>query len=42
MHGTHSKAFFLAPVTDVEVAKTDTSFLATSDTCLNSVPSCYS
>ena len=42
MQGTRSRAFFLASVVDVEVAKTDTSFLAAPDTCLQSVPSCYS
>ena len=44
MQGTRSRASFLAPVVDVEVAETDTSFLTFEalDTCLQSVPFCYS
>ena len=44
MQGTRSRASSLAPVVDVEVAETDTSFLTseTLDTCLHSVPICCS
>ena len=41
MQGTHSKIFSLTPVIDVEVAITDTSFLAVLITYLHSVLSYY-
>ena len=39
-----SRAFFLAPIVDVEVAETDTSFLSSEalDTSLRSAPAYYS
>ena len=43
MQGTRSRASSLAPVTDVEIAETDTSFLAKAlDTHLYSAPACCS
>ena len=44
MQGTRFKASSLAPVVDVEVAETDTSFLTseTLDTGLHSAPACCS
>ena len=44
MHGTHSRASFLALVINMEAAKIDTSFLASKllDTCLSSVFIYYS
>ena len=44
MHGTHSRAYSPAPIIDVDVAKTDTSFLTSkpSGTCPSNVPFSYS